>query len=134
MQQASDVIDMGQGWIVWPKRGAHPRPGRKIARLHGTDDDVQPRFSALWWRRGSARAGRAVRIDAARDIELGRRLIDLSQVAQLIERPRAELDAQIDEGEAFLVHDHEAGGLDLLPLAAGRLARLDGAHQPFGQG
>ena len=73
---------------------------------------------------------RAVGIDGAHDIVVGRRLIELPQEAQLNQRPGIEVDAQVDEGKAFAVRDHQAGRLDLFssppaasPASMARISR-----------
>ena len=56
---------------------------------------------------------------------IGRRLIEFPQEAQFDERLGIEIDPQVDERKAFLVHDEESGGLELLQFTAGSIAGFD---------
>src|ERR1700730_16580006 len=77
---------------------------------------------------------RLVWLNGAYNVVVRCRLVEFPQETQLDEGLGMEIDAQVDEGETFPVHDEKRGGLQLLQFTSSGLAGLNGAEKPFGQG
>src|SRR5260370_18246214 len=97
-------------------RGSRPVPSITVPLRTPRSNSAAMALSCDLLARSLGGSGRFVRVDGAHDITVCRRLVELPQETQFDQRPGIEVDAQVDEGEAFAVHHEESARLHLFPL------------------